>query len=57
MNTHTTIEEPVSKERIGKHNNRDIAGNVVFYSDRAKMVIKESSVEKSRVPRGQLVES
>jgi hypothetical protein len=30
MNTHATIKEPVSKQRIDKHNNRGIVGNDVF---------------------------
>jgi hypothetical protein len=30
MNKHATIKEPVSKQRIGKHNNKDIVGNGVF---------------------------
>jgi hypothetical protein len=38
MNMHATIEEPVYKQRTDKHNNRDIVGNSVFYSVRAKWV-------------------
>jgi hypothetical protein len=31
MNMYATIEEPVSKQRIGKHNNKGILGNGVLY--------------------------
>jgi hypothetical protein len=34
--TQATTEEPVSKQRIGKHNNRSISGNGVFYLVSAK---------------------
>jgi hypothetical protein len=36
MNTNVAIEEPVSKQLIGKHNSRGIIGNCVFCSVRAK---------------------
>jgi hypothetical protein len=35
-NTQETIEEPVSKQHIGKHNNRTIVGSSVFCTVRAK---------------------
>jgi hypothetical protein len=36
MNTHAKIENTVSKQWIGKHNNRGTVGNRVFCSVRAK---------------------
>jgi hypothetical protein len=35
-NTHVTIEEPVSKQRIGKHITIRVVGNGDFFSVRAK---------------------
>jgi hypothetical protein len=35
-NTHTTIEESVSKQRIGKHTTIGVVGNRVFCSILAK---------------------
>jgi hypothetical protein len=45
-NMHAIIEEPVSKQRIGKHNNMGIVGNGVF--SLCKVVTKKSSVENSQ---------
>jgi hypothetical protein len=36
ISLHATIKEPVSKQRIGKHNNRGIVRNGGFYLVRAK---------------------
>jgi hypothetical protein len=49
MNMHATIEEPVSKQWIGKHayNNWGIVGNGVFLFGPCNVVIKKSSIEKS----------
>jgi hypothetical protein len=44
-NTHATIEETVYNQRIGTHNNKSIAGNGVFHSFRAKVIIKKNLME------------
>jgi hypothetical protein len=33
-----TIEEPVFKQQIGKHNNRGIVGNIVFCGCRLEVI-------------------
>jgi hypothetical protein len=45
-NMHATIEKPVSKQRIGKYNNRG-CWKWCFLFGPCKVVITESSVQKS----------
>jgi hypothetical protein len=45
-NTHAIIEQPVSKERIGKHTAIGVLFETVFSVRSVKVVIKESSVER-----------
>jgi hypothetical protein len=42
---HATTEEPVSKQRIGKHKTRGVVGNGVF--GQYTMVITKISAEKN----------
>jgi hypothetical protein len=58
MKTHTTIEESVSNQRIGKHNNSGMVGKCVFCSVHAKWLLRRVQLRKvSWVPGEQLVES
>jgi hypothetical protein len=61
MNTHERIEEPVSKQQIGKHTTMEVLLETVFLFSPCKVVIKKSSVEHSQassgVPSEQLIES
>jgi hypothetical protein len=43
MNTQATIEEPVYKQRIGKHNNRCIVGKDIFCGERPRGCITRKS--------------
>jgi hypothetical protein len=45
-NTHAAIEEPVSKQRIGKHNNWGCWKRCLLFSP-CKVVITKSSVEEN----------
>jgi hypothetical protein len=46
-NTHATIGEPVSKQRIGKHTTVGVVGNGVFCLVHAEWFITKSSVERN----------
>jgi hypothetical protein len=51
-NTHATIEEPVSKQQIGKHTAMGVLLETVFLFGPCKVVIKKRPVESSQLSSG-----
>jgi hypothetical protein len=56
MNMHARIEEPISNQRINKHNSRGIVGIGVFFPVRANLRIgyRELSSEMSVVAENRM---